>query len=89
MSDVHPSAIVEAGVTLGEGVEIGPGAVVRSGTVLGDGVTIGEYAVLGKRPKLGPKSVAKGGEFREGLVFCDKAGGAISGAGKTLLRDRR
>ena len=42
MSDVHPSAIVEAGVTLGEGVEIGPGAVVRSGTVLGDGVTIGE-----------------------------------------------
>ncbi|MSO46508.1 MAG: N-acetyltransferase [Thermoleophilia bacterium] len=67
MSDVHPSAIVEADVTLGEGVEIGPGAVIRSGTVLGDGVTIGEYAVLGKRPKLGPKSVAKGGEL-PGLV---------------------
>jgi UDP-2-acetamido-3-amino-2,3-dideoxy-glucuronate N-acetyltransferase len=74
MSDVHPSAIVEAGVTLGEGVEIGPGAVVRSGTVLGDNVTIGEYAVLGKRPKLGPKSVAKGGELS----------GLVVGAGSTI-----
>ena len=74
MTDVHPSAIVEAGVKLGEGVEIGPGAVVRSGTVLGDGVTIGEYAVLGKRPKLGPTSVAKGGELS----------GLVVGAGSTI-----
>lgn len=60
---VHPSAIVEDGVVLGADVEIGPFAVVRAGTVLGDGVVVGEHAVLGKRPKLGPKSVAAGGEL--------------------------
>ena len=42
MRDVHPTAIVEAGVELGADVEIGPYAVVRAGTVLGDGVTVGE-----------------------------------------------
>ncbi len=71
---VHPSAIVEAGAVLGADVEIGPFAIVRAGTVLGDGVTIGEHAVLGKRPKLGAKSVAKGGDL-PGLVI---------GAGSTV-----
>ncbi len=60
---VHPSAIVEDGAVLGADVEIGPFAVVRAGTVLGDGVVVGEHAVLGKRPKLGPRSVAAGGEL--------------------------
>ena len=71
---IHPSAIVEEGVTLGVGVEIGPGAVVRAGTVLGDGVTVGEYAVLGKRPKLGPKSTAASSELP----------GLVVGAGSTI-----
>ena len=74
MREVHPTAIVEAGVELGADVEIGPYAVVRAGTVLGDGVTVGEHAVLGKRPKLGPKSVAKGGDLP----------GLIVGAGSTI-----
>ena len=74
MRDVHPTAIVEAGVELGADVEIGPYAVVRAGTVLGDGVTVGEHAVLGKRPKLGPKSVAKGGDLP----------GLVVGAGSTI-----
>ncbi len=71
---IHPSAIVEEGVTLGSGVEIGPGAIIRSGTVLGDNVTVGEYAVLGKRPTLGPKSVATVGDLP----------GLVVGAGSTI-----
>lgn len=71
---IHPSAIVEEGVTLGSGIEIGPGAIIRSGTVLGDDVTVGEYAVLGKRPKLGPKSVATAGDLP----------GLVVGAGSTI-----
>ena len=64
---VHPTAIVEDGVVLGDGVEIGPYAVVRAGTALGDGVVVGEHAVLGKRPKLGARSTAATGDL-PGLV---------------------
>lgn len=60
---IHPTAIVEDGVVLGADVEIGPFAIVRAGTVLGDGVAVGEHAVLGKRPKLGARSTAQGGEL--------------------------
>ena len=74
MAAIDPTAIVEEGVRLGADVEIGPYAIVRAGTVLGDGVTVGEHAVLGKRPKLGPKSVAKGGELP----------GLVVGAGSTI-----
>ena len=74
MAGIHPTAIVEDGVTVGADVEIGPYAVVRAGTVLGDNVTVGEHAVLGKRPKLGPKSVAKGGDLP----------GLVVGAGSTI-----
>ena len=74
MAAIDPTAIVEDGVELGADVEIGPYAIVRAGTVLGDGVTVGEHAVLGKRPKLGPKSVAKGGDLP----------GLVVGAGSTI-----
>ena len=74
MAGIHPTAIVEDGVELGVDVEIGPYAIVRAGTVLGDNVTVGEHAVLGKRPKLGPKSVAKTGELA----------GLVVGAGSTV-----
>ena len=74
MAAIDPTAIVEEGVRLGADVEIGPYAIVRAGTVLGDGVTVGEHAVLGKRPKLGPKSVAKGGDLP----------GLVVGAGSTI-----
>ncbi len=60
---IDPTALVEDGVVLGDGVEIGPFAVVRAGTVLGDGVVVGEHAVLGKRPKLGARLTAKGAEL--------------------------
>ena len=50
---VHPSAIVDAGASLGADVSIGAYAVVESGTVLGDGVTIGAQAFVGRDCRIG------------------------------------
>ncbi|MGV3709830.1 MAG: acyl-ACP--UDP-N-acetylglucosamine O-acyltransferase [Gemmatimonas sp.] len=50
---IHPTAIVDAGAQLGEGVTIGPWAIVGPGCVLGDGATIGARATLEKNVTLG------------------------------------
>jgi acetyltransferase-like isoleucine patch superfamily enzyme len=47
---IHPTALVEEGVTLGADVEIGPHVVVYSGTSLGDAVRVNANAVIGQRP---------------------------------------
>lgn len=56
---VHPTAVIEEGVRLGDGVEIGPFAVVYSGTSLGEGVRVGAHAVLGQRPTKAKSSTLK------------------------------
>lgn len=43
---VHPSAIVDPGADLGNGVEIGPGAVICGGVRIGSGCRIGPHAVI-------------------------------------------
>lgn len=53
---VHPSAVVDSTVILGEGVVIGPNAVIESGAVLGDGVSIGPCAVVGRDSQIGSDS---------------------------------
>jgi len=51
---------------LGEGVEVAVGVafgayvVVHAGTIIGEGCTIEDHAVLGKRPRLGRHSAARG-----------------------------
>jgi UDP-N-acetylglucosamine acyltransferase len=40
MAEVHPTALVEDSVKLGEGVEIGPFCLVRGDVTLGDGVRL-------------------------------------------------
>jgi UDP-N-acetylglucosamine acyltransferase len=48
MSDpqIHPTAVVSDGVTLGEGVEIGPYAVIGVNVELGDGAVVGPHVVI-------------------------------------------
>jgi len=65
---IHPTAVIEDGVTFGDGVEIGPFVVVYSGTSLGDGVRVGSHAVLGQRPVKAKSSTLKMTEL-PGLVI--------------------
>lgn len=58
------------GVTLSDGVVVGDHVTVHPGARLGAGCTVSDFAVIGKRPKLGPKSTAKGGEL-PGVVLGD------------------
>ena len=50
-TEVHATAIVEAGATLGSDVVLRAGAIIRSGTVLGDRVVVHSYAVIGGEPQ--------------------------------------
>ena len=53
---IHPTAIVEDGATLGEGVKIGPYAMVGREVVLGDGVEIISHAVVAGHTTIGAGS---------------------------------
>lgn len=46
MSKIHPTAIVETGAELGEGVEIGPYSIIGSQVKIGSGTTVGPFSVI-------------------------------------------
>jgi UDP-N-acetylglucosamine acyltransferase len=48
---IHPTAIIEDGVVLGENCHIREGVILRRGTVLGDRVTVHSHAVIGGEPQ--------------------------------------
>ncbi len=56
MSSIHPTAVVEDGARLGDGVRIGPFCVVGENVVLGDGVELVSHAVVTGRTELGARS---------------------------------
>ncbi|GAB5468996.1 MAG: acyl-ACP--UDP-N-acetylglucosamine O-acyltransferase [Rhodospirillales bacterium] len=53
MSQIHPTAIVEPGATLGSDCQIGPYCVIGSDAVLGDGVVLHSHVVVTGRTSLG------------------------------------
>jgi UDP-N-acetylglucosamine acyltransferase len=52
----HPTAVIEAGATLGAGVKIGPYCVVGSDVVLGDGVELVSHVVIAGRTTIGART---------------------------------
>ncbi|WP_426957707.1 acyl-ACP--UDP-N-acetylglucosamine O-acyltransferase [Muricoccus radiodurans] len=52
-AEIHPSAIVEEGAVLGQGVRIGPWCTVGANAVLEDGVQLVSHAVVDGRTRLG------------------------------------
>jgi len=56
MSDIHPTAIVEDGAQLGEGVSVGPYCMVGAQAKLGDGVQLVSHAVIAGDTELGAGS---------------------------------
>lgn len=52
-TNIHPSAIVESGAKLGDGVQIGPFCVVGPNVELGDGVRLVSHVVVAGRTRIG------------------------------------
>ncbi|MBB4285736.1 UDP-3-O-(3-hydroxymyristoyl)glucosamine N-acyltransferase [Roseospira goensis] len=67
---VHPSAVIEDGVTLGEGVAIGPFVHVGAGAEIGAGTVVCSHVTIGAGVRIGP----------HGLIHA----GARIGSGSTL-----
>jgi len=57
MTPVHPTAIVEDGAQLADGVEIGPFCIVRAGAQLGAGVRLHSHVVIHGGVDLGARTV--------------------------------
>ncbi|MGE0023476.1 MAG: acyl-ACP--UDP-N-acetylglucosamine O-acyltransferase [Hyphomicrobium sp.] len=54
-SNIHPTAIIEDGAKLGDGVRIGPYSVVGADVVLGDGVELASHVVVAGRTSVGAR----------------------------------
>lgn len=52
-TDIHPSAVVEAGARLGSGARIGPFCLVGADAVLGDGVVLTSHVVVAGATTIG------------------------------------
>lgn len=50
---IHPTAVIQEGVKLGEGVAVGPCAVIEAGADIGRGTSIGPGAVIGRNVVVG------------------------------------
>ena len=50
---IHPSAIIEAGAVISEGVEIGPFSTIGAGVHLGAGTKVHPHVVLGGHMRIG------------------------------------
>jgi UDP-N-acetylglucosamine acyltransferase len=55
-STIHPTAIIEDGARLGEGVTVGPFSVVGAEVALGDGVTLASHVVVTGRTTIGART---------------------------------
>ena len=70
---IHPTAVIEDGVNLGEGVSVGPFSYVQTGvsigaaTVLGPHVTVLEHTTLGEACHLHAGAVV--GDLPQDLAF--------------------
>jgi len=53
---IHPTAVVDAGATVANGVSIGPHATIGAGTALAEGATIGAGCAIGRDVRIGARS---------------------------------
>ncbi|HRN87201.1 acyl-ACP--UDP-N-acetylglucosamine O-acyltransferase [Hyphomicrobium sp.] len=55
-TSIHPTAIVEDGATLGDGVTVGPFSIVGRDVTLGEGVVLHSHAVVTGRTTVGART---------------------------------
>lgn len=53
--------VIEPDAQIGEGCVLGNHVTICEGAKLGAGTVVADFAIVGKRPKLSPRSTAKGG----------------------------
>ncbi len=91
---VHPTAVIDPSVTLGEGVHVGPLAVIEKGAVIGDGaiveaqVFIGEGCRVGAGTRLYPQVTLREGTLvgKDCIIHC---GVRLGGDGYGFNNGRR
>ena len=87
---IHPTAIVEDGAQLGEGVSIGPYCLVGSEVELGDGATLEGHTIVVGRTKLGANvhvfPFASVGHRPQDLKYAGEPSELVIGAG-TVIRE--
>lgn len=54
--DIHPSAIVDPGASLGAGVRVGPYAIIEDQVHIGAGTVVGAHVVIHRFTRLGPRN---------------------------------
>ncbi len=57
MTEIHPTAVIDANSNLGEGVVVGPYCVVGGNVTLEDGVVLHSHVVVGGRTRIGAETV--------------------------------
>src|SRR6218665_236828 len=75
---IHPSAVVEDGVSIGRNVVIEAGAIVKRNTVLEDGVLVAAGALIGVEGHFYK-------QFGDGLVRIEHGGGVLVRKGSQIL----
>lgn len=88
-ADIHPTAIIGPGASIGENVRIGPYSIVMHGVSVGDGTIIGphvtlSYCQIGKDCRIKPGAVIGGAGFgvdgdENGLIDIPHLGRVIMG----------
>ena len=83
---IHPSAVIGAGVKLGEGVGIGPNVVIGAGAEIGDHVQIGANCVIGSHCLVQSGTVIGG----DGFGYANDKGEwvKIPQGGRVVIGDR-
>lgn len=81
MSQIHPTAVIEAGASIGRNVTIGPFCSIESGAVIGDDCKLAARVVVKSRTTLGANN-----EISEGAVLGGRAQHAVdTNPGGTLI----
>lgn len=87
---IHPSAVIDPGAELGEGVSVGPLAIISKGARIGAGSVIGPHCFIGTDVTIGQgaflrEMVSIGARARIGARFVAQPGVRIGGDGFSFV----
>ncbi|MND32568.1 Acyl-[acyl-carrier-protein]--UDP-N-acetylglucosamine O-acyltransferase [compost metagenome] len=78
---IHPTALVEQGVELGQGVSVGPFCHIQSGAVIGDGSELMSHVVVTEAVTLGAGAKV----YPHAILGCDPQNGKHKGGPTKLI----